>query len=201
MIKPAGRWAMQQPLGNRSGDGGKSMTQLETFNRSQIETVNSAAEMAEDLVSSHYKMSASQWLHRRYDIKTLADLAPEEIVHGPYAQIVRYEGHRRDRSLGSASYDLYRICLQDHTILNTLAAEPELKLFPFILYIVAHELIHIVRFSRFLQYFDATAEERTSEEKRVHLTTHQILAGVRVEGLPAVLDFYAEWRIPYDEMR
>jgi hypothetical protein len=168
------------------------------FSPEQLEILNKAVEVAEDLVSNHYKMSANQWRHRRYDIKTLAELSPDEIVQGPYAQIIRYEGSKKDRALGSTTYDLYKICLQDHAILNTLNEQKELQLFPFVLYIVVHELIHIVRFSNFIQFFDATAEERTLEEKRVHQITHQLLESVQVAGLDPVLEFYSEWRIPYD---
>ena len=170
------------------------------FNPSQIETVNHAAAMAEELVSNHYKMSASQWLHRRYDIKTLVDLSANEIVDGPFAQIIRYDGHFRDRALGSAAYDLYKICLQDHAVKASLEQNPDLQLFPFVLYIVTHELIHVVRFSKFIQYFDAAPEERMDEEKRVHAKTHEILKTVNVPGMGPVLEFYSEWRIPYDEV-
>jgi len=45
--------------------------------------------MAEELVSEYYKMSASQRLRPKYDVKTLVDLDPAEIVHGPFAQIIR----------------------------------------------------------------------------------------------------------------
>ena len=127
------------------------MVPLNKFNAEQLEIINNAVEMAEELVSNHYKMSASQWLHRRFDIKTLKDLGPEEIVHGPFAQIIRYEGRHRSRPLHSSTYDLYKICLQDHAVIEVLDQQPELRLFPFILYIVTHELIHIVRFSKFLQ--------------------------------------------------
>ena len=77
--------------------------------------------------------------------------------------------------MGSATYDLYKICLQDDAILVALDQHPELAMLPFALYIITHELIHIVRFSKFLQGFDASAEERLSEEKRVHERTHEIL--------------------------
>jgi hypothetical protein len=174
---------------------------METFGPDDIATINSAAAMAEELVSNHYKMSASQWLNRRYDIRTLADLDPGEIIDGPFAQIIRYEGYRRNRSLGSSAYDFYKICLQDHTILAALAEHLQLQLFPFILYIVTHELIHIVRFTKFLQQFDAAPQERQAEEKRVHAATHRVLAQITIPGLSDVLEFYGEWRIPYDGLR
>jgi len=171
------------------------------FNSNQIITVNSAVEMAEELVSNFYKMSASQWLRPKYDVKTLVDLNPEEILDEPFAQIIRYRGQRKNTSLGSSAYDFYKICLQDHCILLALDQTPGLKLFPFALYIVTHELIHIVRFSRFLQSFDASHDEKIAEETRVHEDTHQILKNVQVNGISNVLDFYNQWRLPFDKLR
>lgn len=171
------------------------------FRPEQIKIVNNAVAMAEELVSNYYKMSASQWLGPRYDVKTLAELNREEIIDGPFAQIIRYKGQRKNTSLGSATYDFYKICLQDHTIQSTIKASPGIALFPFALYIITHELIHIVRFSKFLQSFDASPEERMVEEKRVHHKTHEILKPVRITGLPNVLEFYQDWHLPYEGLR
>ena len=115
------------------------MQPLKTFSKDEIIIVNNVVSMAEELVSNHYKMSASEWLRPKYDVKTLMDLAPGEIVHGPFAQIVRYEGHRKDTPLGSGVFDYYKICLQDHAIHSTLQKMADMKLFPFCLYIITHE--------------------------------------------------------------
>ena len=85
-------------------------------------------------------------------------------------------------------------------ILAALDANKGLALFPFALYIVTHELIHIVRFSRFLQNFDASAEEKMLEEQRVHTWTHDILKHLKVAGLQEVLAFYANWRFPLEDL-
>ena len=60
-----------------------------TFGPQQIQTVNLSVAMAEELVSNFYKMSASEWLHPKYDVKTRMDLVQDEIVHGPFAQVIR----------------------------------------------------------------------------------------------------------------
>ena len=177
------------------------MKNRDCFGSNQLKIVNNAVAMAEELVSNNYKMSASQWLGPRYDVKTLAELKPEEIIDGPFAQIIRYRGQRKNTSLGSATYDFYKICLQDHTIRSTLEQTREIELFPFSLYIIVHELIHIVRFSKFLQSFEASAEERMAEEKRVHQRTHDILQPVQINGLNKVLEFYNDWRVPYEDLR
>ena len=63
------------------------MPTLNCFGSEQIKIVNNAVAMAEELVSNYYKMSASQWLGPRYDVKTLKELNREEIIHGPFAQL------------------------------------------------------------------------------------------------------------------
>ena len=177
------------------------MQNLEPFSSAEIAIVNNVVSMAEELVSNYYKMSANEWLRPKYDVKTLVDLAPEEIVDGPFAQIVRYEGQRKNTALGSGAFDYFKICLQDHAIKSVLNRKPSIKLYPFCLYIITHELIHIVRFSKFLQNFDATPKEKLNEEKRVHDNTHQILNQVQVDGLMPVLEFYRKWRQPIEGMR
>jgi hypothetical protein len=177
------------------------MEKLKSFNPDQITIVTNAVAIAEDLVSNHYKMSANEWLRPKYDVKTLADLTSEEIVDGPFAQIIRYEAKRKDTSLGSSTYDYYKICLQDHAIHAALDKSPDMQLFPFALYIVTHELIHIVRFSKFLQSFDASAEDRMAEEKRVHDKTRMILSDLQINGISDVLRFYDNWRMPYEELQ
>jgi hypothetical protein len=174
--------------------------QRRQFNADQLQATYQAVSMSEELVSNYFKMSASQWLKPRYDVKTLSDLSLSEIVDGPFAQIIRYEGQRSGSSLGSESYDFYKICLQDHTILATLDNIAELSLLPFGLYVITHELIHIVRFSRFLQHFDASAQEKLAEERRVHQSTHEILAPLGLTGLDHVLGYFHQWRQPLESL-
>ena len=174
---------------------------LKKFSSKNILVVNDAAAMAEELVSNFYKMSETQWLRRRYDIKTLTDLKPYEIVHGPFAQVIRFKGQSNNRLLGSSIYDFYKICIQDHAIIKTLKKHLNIKLFPFALYIITHELIHIVRFSKFLQSFDASPAEKMSEEIRVHEKTSDILLGVQAPGIDEVLKFYEKWSELVEEMQ
>ncbi len=172
------------------------MDQLRQFNSREIEVVNQSVALAEELVSNHYKLSASQLLRLNYDVKTLKELNAEEIVLDHFAQIVRYAERRKDTLLDTSVKDFYKICLQDHAILSALTRNAQLNLMAFVLYIVSHELIHIVRFRHFLQHFNAPLNERLAEEIRVHAKTHEVLSGIAVEGLQAVLKFYENWRNP-----
>ncbi|MDL2321143.1 hypothetical protein LJC47_02185 [Desulfosarcina sp. OttesenSCG-928-B08] len=179
----------------------KNQPSAPMFSPDQMILINNAVAMAEELVSNHYKMSASQWLHPRYDVKTLADLTDDEVVSGPFAQILRYEGKPDGRVLGSSTYDFYKICIQDHAILAVLRSHPEIMLFPFSLYIITHELIHIVRFSRFLQSFDAAEPVRLAEEHRVHGITRDILGLVKIDGMAPVMAFYSLWNRSVDSLK
>ena len=44
------------------------------FNRAHIIMVNESVAMAEELVSDFFKMSATEWLRPKYDVKTADDL-------------------------------------------------------------------------------------------------------------------------------
>jgi hypothetical protein len=177
------------------------MEKLAVFNATQIKTIKTSTRIAEEMVSNHYKLSSGLWLKRKYDILTLEDLLPDEIVHGPFAQIVYYKGQPKDSTLESKSYDFYKICLQDHAILSATSRFPEIQLFPFSLYIIIHELIHVVRFSKFLQNFHASDEEKMAEEKRVHENTVHVLKNAKFDGLPEVFNFYHQWIIPFDDVK
>ncbi len=177
------------------------MEGLQHFEEDQLRVVNEAVAIAEEMTSNAYKVSPAEWGRQRYDIKTLSDLTPQEVIDGPFAQIIRYVGRKPETSLSSSEYDFYKICLQDHTILSALKKTPELRLFAFALYIVTHELIHVIRFTKFLQAFDASATEKIIEEARVHEKTQAILGPAQISGMGAVFDFYRAWQGPLDDLR
>ncbi len=170
------------------------MNDLLYFDSEQIETVNKATILAEELISDHFKISFSEWKRYRYDIKTLKSLRPEEVTEKAFAQIVKYVCNPERKLRGSLHTDYYKICLQDHVILKALSREGDLPLFPLAAYIVTHELIHVVRFSRFLQSFLVTAEEQEREEALVHSLTHELLSGVSIPHINYVLDVYIHCR-------
>ena len=179
-----------------SGEG-----EVPCFGKDDLAVVKEAARLAEELTSEAFKMSFSRWRRQRYDIKTLADLRPEEIVYGPFAQIIRYVGHKPESVLGSSHYDFYKICLQDHAILSAHRRAEDLSLFPFLLYILCHELIHVIRFATFQQSFEASAEEKIIEEARVHRRTQEILENASIQGMTTVFKFYRAWSGPIDELQ
>ncbi len=160
-----------------------------------------AAVICEDLVNSYYKLSSSQWLKNRYDIRTARDLAPHELVDGPFAQVVKYEGQKTDVPLGSCRFSLYTVCLQDSAIIRTVAAHSTIQLMPFLIYVLVHELVHVVRFLQFHHRYEHASEASVTlaEERKVHCLTYSILQTVSLEGIKQVSDFFEQWRIDHGQ--
>ncbi len=88
------------------------------FCDSQLKVMDEAVLIAEELVSNYYKMSSAQWLRSRYEIKTLKDLNADEIVDGPFAQVLGYQVRTTKNFPGSRVIDYYKVCFQDQAILT-----------------------------------------------------------------------------------
>ena len=165
------------------------MEAAQYFHQHHKELLKEATVIAEEVTSDFFKLS--HWRRARYDILTLEALRDEEISSHALALVAKYDGCHKDRLLRSATFDFYRVCLQDHNILKTLQ-HVDYLMFPLLLYIVTHELVHIVRFSQFLALFEASEEHKQEEERRVHRLTQTILAPLKVRDLPPVMRYYDE---------
>jgi hypothetical protein len=171
---------------------------LNKFSQDQMSLVSQAVDVAEDMVSDYYKLSATQMRKLNYDVKTVADLDPSEIVADHFAQIVRYRAEKTGSLLNTSSEDFYKICIQDHSILKVLKNCPWLGMYPFLIYVICHELVHVVRFQRFEQHFHVPDDQKQNEEIRVHQITHQILSRQHINAIEPVFEFYENWRIAAD---
>ena len=172
------------------------------FTQEQTQIVHKAAELAENLVIDHYKISESQWIKKRYDINTLSSNTYPLPPSSALAQVTAWRGYPLSSSLPSAAYDFYRITLYDSAILQKQRILPGIELFPLCLYVICHELIHIVRFSQFDQHIDASTQEREREEQRVHRYTHDVLSTIPMEipGLSTVLSYFKDWVAAIDDL-
>jgi len=168
------------------------MNTAQYFHQDHKELLKEAAVIAEEVTSDFFKLSPCHWRRARYDILTMEALRAEEICSHALALVAKYDGWHKDRLLRSAAFDFYRVCLQDHNILKTLEQVDDLRLFPLLLYIVTHELVHIIRFSQFLALFEAPEEHKQEEEGRVHRLTQKILAPLKFRDLPPVMRYYDE---------
>ncbi len=164
------------------------------FDQMHLEQLNEAMVIAEEMTSDFFKLSLAQWRRARYDLKTLAGLQDEEITPGALAVVAKYDCRPHDRLLRSASFDFYRICLQDHNILRVLKVHPGLSPRSLFTYILTHELTHIVRFSRHQALFDTPWALRPLEEARVHQLTQEILRPLNLVDLPAIGYHNKDWQ-------
>ena len=162
------------------------------FNVEQLETVNHAVAVSEDIISDRFQLTISAWKKYRYDIRTQKALKAGEMVPEVFAQIIRYG--RPAPPDGLRVGDFYSICLQDHNILGALDREPELRLLPLLLYVITHELVHVIRFYKFVQFFDADEAQRAAEEIRVHQQTYELLQKIKLADMEQIFRFYAEHR-------
>lgn len=162
------------------------------FDSEELEVVDQSVLLAEELVNNYFKLSSGQWLNNRYDIKTAVNLLPHERVDGPFAQVLKYEGRQAGASLGSSAFCLYNVCLQDPAILDLVSRRPEIPLPSFLLYILIHELVHVVRFLRFEHRYESTSEPDLTfeEEKKVHGLTREIVTAVAMSGVFEVVEFF-----------
>lgn len=169
------------------------------FNASQIPVAAGAFSDAEKLVLRHFRLTEDDLRKNKYDVKTLAFLEEHEVNDGAFAHLCKYsckkpsDGGREEKK----DFEFYRVCLQDHIILDALErANTFIKLSPLMLYIAVHELIHVLRFSTGAADFSASQEEKEQEEKIVHNLTRSALQPARQTDMNMVLDcFSSEYKI------
>ena len=165
---------------------------MEIFNSQQMETVNQAVSISEDIVNDRFNLTLSAWKQYRYDIRTHQKLKAEEIIPDVFAQIIKFSQPEPPESLRKR--DFYSICIQDPNILGAMAREPKLPLLPLLIYVITHELVHIIRFYRFDQNYEANDKTRAAEEILVHKLTFEMLKAIKLNDLSTVLDYYSKHR-------
>ncbi len=167
------------------------------FDQSDLKTVWAATQYAEDLSCRYFRLKEIFTKHLAYEYRTLSDLNDHEIIDHGFAHLVRYR-LKPHKILPDPHYrELYSICLQDHRILDVVKNRQDgVQLKPLMLYIMTHELIHIIRFSKFNQDFDASSSIREEEEKSVHTITYEVLRKLEDRGVNWVLDCYSPFRNP-----
>jgi hypothetical protein len=166
------------------------MEELPRFRGDELKVVDRARDSAVDLVGDFYALAPREWDRLHYEVRTLGQLAPNEICDQAFAQVLCYDCVKHIDGAVVAQHELYRICLQDHRIL--LVAEHgdsigKLDLEAMLLYLLTHEMVHVVRFSQRMQRIDLKPEDRLSEEFSVDQTTKQILAPVADRALEKVI--------------
>jgi hypothetical protein len=162
----------------------------ERFTAGQIRAVRAVERRAADLVTRFYALAPREWHAMPYEVRTLRHLAPDEVVDSALAHVLCY-GVRRtidDRVVGER--DLFRICLQDHRILRHLA-DGSVQFPALVMFVLTHELVHVVRFGQRLQALDLPSDLRAGEEASVDKTARLIVRSSGDPGVSAVLERFA----------
>ena len=162
------------------------------FNPLQMSMTNNTFRHAEKIAERYFRMSPDQMRSYRYDIKTLAYLEDHEVKNGAFAHLCKYHFEKEEKKGCPASFHFYRICLQDDQILDAVErGHSFVKLTPLMLYIAAHEIVHIIRFDAGEITFDASLEEKELEEEKVHTITRDMLQSGMSPEMKIVLDCFS----------
>jgi hypothetical protein len=162
------------------------------FNPGQMSLADSAFQHAEKLAGRYFRISPEAMKAHRYDIRTLAYLDQHEVSSLAFAHLCKYHYQQSDKAGPEQGLHFYRICLQDNRILDAVdRAGPFIKLHPLMLYIAAHELVHVIRFDGGYIDFDAPLEEKQQEEEKVHEITRDMLNNLANPELNLVLECFS----------
>jgi len=162
------------------------------FNAEQISLAGRSFAQAEQMASRYFRVAPGEWQEYRYDVRTLAYLDQHEVREGAFAHLCKYE-YGKDPEPEGGGLHFYRICLQDDRILNAVErANSFIRPAPLLLYIAAHELVHVIRFGRGEGNFDASGEEKSGEEEKVHRITRTLLKPITDAELHLVLDCFSD---------
>lgn len=160
------------------------------FNAAQISLAGRSFAQAEKLAGGYFRLNPGQWKAHRYDVKTLAYLDEHEVREDAFAHLCKY-GYDEEPEGGESHF--YRICLQDERILDAVErANSFIRLQPLLLYIAAHELVHVIRFDRGEGNFNATDEEKSGEEGMVHRITRNLLKPITDTDMNLVLECFSD---------
>lgn len=153
------------------------------FSEIERRQVRAAERRAADLVSRFYVLAPRELARMQYEVRTLEELDDVEVRDGVFAHVLCYGVRREVGARVVAEHDLYRICLQDHAFLDS-----GLEVAGVALYVLTHELVHVVRFSQRMQSIDLPPHLRSDEEAAVDRTARLILRNSGERGVSAALE-------------
>lgn len=146
-----------------------------SFTPSDLATIDRAAILAESLTCNYFDLANDEWKRNPYSVYTRRELDSAWYEEGVFASVVRM---RRRKAPETRSDEVFGIFLQDPNILRALLQTSQTDLWNLMLFVLTHELTHIVRFRTHGVDFFASVAARDAEEEVVHDITRKILSGV-----------------------
>jgi hypothetical protein len=149
------------------------------FTSTDLATIFRAASVAEKLTGTFFDFANDEWTRNPYGVFTRKAVDSTLYREDVFAQVVLCSA-RRPATAKVPMEAGFAIVLQDPTILRALLRAGSPDLWTLMLFVLTHELVHIVRFRKFQVdcLAPASETEREKEEQVVHALTRKILAGV-----------------------
>jgi hypothetical protein len=147
------------------------------FTDSDLSTICRAASLAERLTEKHFSLGEDHWKTEPYKIFTLKHVSQGLYEPGVFANVVKFKSRPKQQKWPVPA-EKYGIVLQDPNILRALLRQSHHDLWTISLFVLTHELIHVVRFKEFNVDFFADTPARQTEENLVQSITGEILSGV-----------------------
>lgn len=149
---------------------------------------------AEERTSRYYCIPPYRWQQLKYDLVTRQDREWEPLPDETLARVQQLHDVRPRRD---SVYDFYRIQLNDPGIISAARREklgPDY--YPFLLYILTHEMVHLVRLSTILSHAEDFSSSMEEEESRVQRVAYRILSKTPDKGMPPVLSKFCPGDTP-----
>ncbi len=167
------------------------------FSTDHLAQLDAASQRAEELTGDYFHLPSFGPRRYLYEVATEVSCRPDERAPDAFAQLCRYVRHPPAAGDRRRAKHYYRVCLQDESILKATARPGvPFTLSSLLLYIMTHELIHIVRFEQFRHPFVTDPADREAEEARVHRLTYDLLSEHEEPGMAKLLSYYQTHRMP-----
>ncbi len=166
------------------------MDSVGVFTKSDLVTIGRAASLAERLTVRHFGLTESHWKSQSVQVFTKKQIGRWFYEPDAFASVVRCRGGVGALPVSPPRDQNFGIVLQDPNILRALLRSSRHDLWTFGLFILTHELVHVVRFTKFGVDFWAESDKRHAEEKLVNEITRRMLSGVT--NTDYILSLYEE---------
>ena len=166
------------------------------FNSTERTIVYSAQDEAAEYLRDFYCFSPREWFNYCYDVQTDGENSLATSKTHAFAEVRQYQPVLQPNT--SPELDHYQIRLYDRNILRKLWHRSDLEFYPFMIYILTHELIHIARFCQNLHPFDCDPEVLEKEEKKVDRLTREVLKAHKGRTFSQISDSYTAPMTPIE---
>lgn len=159
--------------------GGPPAGEEELFGPEDLALVSRLVPQVEGLVGDHFRLTSFGPALGCYEVTTLEGAPPDGRAPFALAKLCRYDRRERPIKMGQGISRFYRVFLQDAPLLARARSEPTLSLRSILLYVLTHELVHVVRFESYAVHYGAEGPARDREEAVVHALSGAVLGRLK----------------------